>query len=377
MFEYPDRLENKAKVLIGVISVMAILVTLSYAITEYEEVQKYINFKGWDGEEPQEAGDVEQAQMNGAKQVTTEIRRTVTKTVSNPEGLNDLSCQNLEDVIGEFLTVMEASIMRVTTGNQTHYWVSYDIRGAGGGAEILQVYLTLYQMNDCPYLEYPIIRDLVQKRTDIPESQQSIISVLGSPVFTASTGSISVTLVNSGTMADTISSISTVINGTRLTVSPSSGASIQAGGAISQMTASFGATGASAGVTYQFRIAFESGNQLSLQVIASLGGSQNQADQSAIAIETVTFSGTTATVYFRNVGSVSITPALLTAQGMSSNSGFTGTATNSTSLTSGSLGKGLGSSNALTLSGLTSGDIVTFKITTTAGTFAQSTYTVP
>ncbi|MFQ6135048.1 MAG: archaellin/type IV pilin N-terminal domain-containing protein, partial [Nitrososphaerales archaeon] len=71
-------------------------------------------------------------------------------------------------------------------------------------------------------------------------------------------------------------------------------------------------------------------------------GAQNVAAQSSIAIETVTFSGTTATVYFRNVGAVSITPSLLTAQGLSSNTGFTGTATNSTNLTSGSLAKGSG-----------------------------------
>ncbi len=106
-------------------------------------------------------------------------------------------------------------------------------------------------------------------------------------------------------------------------------------------------------------------------------GAQNQAAQSSIAIETITFSGTNATVYFRNVGAVSITPALLTAQGISSNTGFTGTATNSTNLTSGSIARGAGSSNVMTLSGLAPGDVVTFKITTTAGTFAQGTYTVP
>ncbi len=108
-------------------------------------------------------------------------------------------------------------------------------------------------------------------------------------------------------------------------------------------------------------------------------GSQNQAAQSSIAVETVTFSGTTATVYFRNVGAVSITPALLTAQGLSSNTGFTGTATNSSALVSGTgtLAKGIGGNEALTLSGLTSGDVLTFKITTTVGTFAQGTYTVP
>ncbi len=111
--------------------------------------------------------------------------------------------------------------------------------------------------------------------------------------------------------------------------------------------------------------------------ISSQQGAQNQVAQSSIVLEAVTFSGTTTTVYFRNGGAVSITPALLIAQGISSNYGFTGTATNSTNLTSGSLANGVGGSNAMTLSGLASGDVVMFKITTTAGTFAQGTYTVP
>ncbi len=111
--------------------------------------------------------------------------------------------------------------------------------------------------------------------------------------------------------------------------------------------------------------------------ISSQQGAQNQVAQSSIVLEAVTFSDTIATVYFRNGGAVAITPALLAAQGISSNYGFTGTATNSTNLTSGSLANGVGGSNAMTLSGLASGDVVAFKITSTAGTFAQGTYTVP
>ena len=108
-------------------------------------------------------------------------------------------------------------------------------------------------------------------------------------------------------------------------------------------------------------------------------GAQNQAAQSSIAIEVASFNGENATIYFRNVGAVSITPALLVAQGITSNTGFSGSATNSSDLTVNSIpiAKGSCGLSTFTLSGLTSGDVVTIKITTTAGTFAQQTYTVP
>ena len=114
------------------------------------------------------------------------------------------------------------------------------------------------------------------------------------------------------------------------------------------------------------------------QSTGSQQGAQNQAAQSSIAIEQVTFSGPTATVYFRNVGAVAITPAFLTASGINSNNGFKTSATNSSAITAGgsTLNKGAGGSYAMTLTNLTPGDVVTFKITTTAGTFAQGSYTV-
>lgn len=106
-------------------------------------------------------------------------------------------------------------------------------------------------------------------------------------------------------------------------------------------------------------------------------GSQNQAAQSSVAIENVLFNGTKATVYIRNVGAVSVIPAMGTAAGISSNAGFKTSAINATNIIPLSLAKGKGGSTTFTLTGLTSGDTVSFKITTSVGTFAQSTYTVP
>lgn len=111
-------------------------------------------------------------------------------------------------------------------------------------------------------------------------------------------------------------------------------------------------------------------------------GSQNQAAQSSISIENTLFNtlgnGTKeATVYIRNVGAVSVNPAMGVASGISSNAGFKSQVTNATSSTNSPLAKGAGSSMKFHLTGLISGDTVTFKVTTVVGTFAQATYTVP
>ena len=118
---------------------------------------------------------------------------------------------------------------------------------------------------------------------------------------------------------------------------------------------------------------------------------QNIAAQSGILIESVTFntaaSPPTATVYVRNVGSVSVIPALAVASGRPGQ-GFTTVATaasitsatvatGTSALGSMTLGKGAGAWIQFTLTGLNSGDVITFKVTTTSGTFAQGTYTVP
>jgi len=125
------------------------------------------------------------------------------------------------------------------------------------------------------------------------------------------------------------------------------------------------------------------------EAAAGQQASQNVAAQSGILIESVTFSGVgggslTATVYVRNVGSVSVIPALAVASGRPGQ-GFTTVAT-AAQITSGTtisalgsltLDKGAGACIQFTLTGLKSGDVVSFKVTTTSGTFAQATYTVP
>jgi flagellin-like protein len=102
---------------------------------------------------------------------------------------------------------------------------------------------------------------------------------------------------------------------------------------------------------------------------------QNIAAQSGILIESVTFNTTskTATVYVRNVGTVSVTPAnytytLKTATGTTSAGGNTGLST---------LSPGQQRSFEINGLSLSSGDVFTVKVTTDKGTFAQATYIVP
>ncbi len=137
-------------------------------------------------------------------------------------------------------------------------------------------------------------------------------------------------------------------------------------------------------------------------------GAQNQAAQSSISIETATFNTATsgtcatsvnnpcATIIVRNVGAVSVTLGSVLLQGSSSNSGFKISITDTTlPLTAASNGlcvpptttpaqttcagpKG----TAITISegvltGLTSGDVINVKVSTTVGTFAQAQFTVP
>jgi hypothetical protein len=107
-------------------------------------------------------------------------------------------------------------------------------------------------------------------------------------------------------------------------------------------------------------------------------GAQNQAAQSSIAIEAVLFDTSSAkvTVVVRNVGSVAVKLGNVVVTGISSNAGFTGSQIKDTGGTQ--LSKGQATSIEVTgLTGLKSGDVVTIKATTEAGTFAQSSYTVP
>ncbi|MBI2184250.1 MAG: hypothetical protein HYU39_04740 [Thaumarchaeota archaeon] len=154
------------------------------------------------------------------------------------------------------------------------------------------------------------------------------------------------------------------------------------------------------------------------EATGSQQGSQNQAAQSSISIESSLFVAAASTdtnakpkitVIVRNVGAVAITLGSISITGVSSNVGFKGnllytwTTSASTDITETSgtwtiaaatdissevlVQKGSSVTLALTESGtalastddtyLSSGDTVTIKITTAAGTFAQSTFTVP
>jgi FlaG/FlaF family flagellin (archaellin) len=139
-------------------------------------------------------------------------------------------------------------------------------------------------------------------------------------------------------------------------------------------------------------------------------GAQNQAAQSSIAIEAAIFeTGTSAkiTLIVRNVGAVAVDLGSISVTGPSANAGFTGWV--SATLSDGSwstdasdesdttqywttdggtstLSKGSSATITLTRTegssvdddtAISSGDIITIKVTTTVGTFAQSSFTVP
>ena len=83
------------------------------------------------------------------------------------------------------------------------------------------------------------------------------------------------------------------------------------------------------------------------------------------------------TVIIRNVGAVAVTIGNLIATGISSNTGFD---TANTTAVDQALPKGNSFNIDLGnqfLGGLASGDVVTIKVTTDKGTFAQQSYTVP
>ena len=104
---------------------------------------------------------------------------------------------------------------------------------------------------------------------------------------------------------------------------------------------------------------------------------QNVAAQSGILIEAVTFSGSNQIIaYVRNVGAATVT--VDSAEVVIRTAGATKVDVQT------SLGKSIDPRDAesvtITLSGgitFSSGDVVTVKLITTVGTFAQATYTVP
>ncbi len=137
-------------------------------------------------------------------------------------------------------------------------------------------------------------------------------------------------------------------------------------------------------------------------------GSQNQAAQSSVAIESALFVTSDTVPSFimsvRNVGAVAVSLGQVTISGVSSNAKFTGyiqapvsgaslgtivssdsaaTFTTTGTGTLNGIAKGSAATIKITVGGtvstlkLGSGDTVTIKVTTGVGTFAQATFTVP
>jgi len=103
---------------------------------------------------------------------------------------------------------------------------------------------------------------------------------------------------------------------------------------------------------------------------------QNIAAQSGILIESAKFSSNSVDVTVRNVGKVTVTLGnyYITKTSAGTTTSYTGSFTSSDTVNPGSA-----TTKTLSPTGVsfTSGDIVTIKVTTTAGTFAQATYIVP
>lgn len=143
-------------------------------------------------------------------------------------------------------------------------------------------------------------------------------------------------------------------------------------------------------------------------------GSQNQAAQSSVSIETSLFDASTnkTTIVVRNVGAVAVSIGSVSISGPSSNAGFTGSillnipasgtistssdvtktssATISVSPTAASSYKNIAKATSLVIAidaaqtgstannnDIKNGDTITVKVTTAVGTFAQATFTVP
>jgi len=103
--------------------------------------------------------------------------------------------------------------------------------------------------------------------------------------------------------------------------------------------------------------------------------SQNIAAQSGILIESVTFGGTPS-VTVRNVGKVQVT---LASYYLTQTRGASTSSTSQDITSNADLSPGVAKSYTISspMGGFQSGDIVTIKVTTKAGTFAQATYIVP
>lgn len=102
-------------------------------------------------------------------------------------------------------------------------------------------------------------------------TESAAVKASGSPqlnVVNSSTTGFVVTLVNSGSQADSVISVSTVVNGTRINGDITSLIAVNGGGGELLLTGNFFDT-FNSGTSYQIRISFNSGSQLSLIAIAS------------------------------------------------------------------------------------------------------------
>ena len=142
-------------------------------------------------------------------------------------------------------------------------------------------------------------------------------------------------------------------------------------------------------------------------------GSQNQAAQSSVAIESALFAAASnkTIVSVRNVGAVAVSIGSIVITGPSSNAGYTGyisiTIPDSGNVSSSNIAKSSGATITISPStassyrsvakgasvttavdaaptggeannnDIKSGDTITIKVTTSVGTFAQSSFTVP
>lgn len=199
-------------------------------------------------------------------QVSTVTSTNIVTSTTNIEALDDVSCKNLEDVITEYLARMESKIVRRTIGNLTHYWEMVEFGAADSASNILQVYLKIYEINNCPPLEYPQNMEIITERTDVPTPPN--VRVVESPVLNNPPTTFNVTLVNFGGIPDTVLSVSTTVNGTRYKATIDTDTTIPIGDELKLHT-TFARLNFISGTQYQIRIVFESGNQIALQAIAS------------------------------------------------------------------------------------------------------------
>jgi flagellin-like protein len=100
-------------------------------------------------------------------------------------------------------------------------------------------------------------------------TETAVVKVQGSPSLDATNKEFNVTLLNTGAQADTVGSVSTVVNGTTYDGNIVSGAAINGGGGSADLYVTFSAATFTAGTSYQIRLSFNSGAQMTLTVTAA------------------------------------------------------------------------------------------------------------